>query len=53
MGYKDYGIFPNHMLLSMGKNLNDLVEDFQNNNVNTKEKKQMLIEAAVQQHQDL
>ena len=33
MGYKDYGIFPNHMLLNMGKNLNDLELDFKNNKI--------------------
>ena len=27
-GYNDYGIFPNHMLLNMGKNLNEIEKQF-------------------------
>jgi hypothetical protein len=30
MSYKDYGIFPNHFLLNMGKNLNDIEVAVQN-----------------------
>ena len=47
MGYKDYGIFPNHMLLNMGKNLNDLELDFKNNKIQSKENKQKLVEHAI------
>ena len=28
MGYKDYGLFPNHVLLNMSKNLDDIEQDF-------------------------
>ena len=27
-GYNDYGIFPNHILLSMGKNMNEIEKQF-------------------------
>ena len=56
MGYKDYGIFPNHLLLSMGKNLNDIELAVQNGTLSSmdpKERKQLLLEAACHQHQEL
>lgn len=56
MGYRDYGIFPNHLLLSMGKNLNDIELAVQNgtlSQMDPKERKQLLLEAACQQHQEL
>jgi len=28
MGYKDYGIFPNHMLINISKNLDDMENEF-------------------------
>jgi len=28
MGYKDYGIFPNHMLINISKNLDDMETEF-------------------------
>ena len=28
MGYKDYGIFPNHMLMNISKNLDDMENEF-------------------------
>ena len=39
MGYKDYGIFPGHMLLNMGKNLNDIESGFGRNKIDTQERK--------------
>lgn len=40
MGYKDYGIFPNHLLLSMGKNLNDIELAVQNGTLSSMDPKE-------------
>lgn len=53
MGYKDFGIFPNHVLLNMSKNLDDMEQEFKADGDKPKTKKQMMIEVALQQHQDL
>ena len=56
MSYKDYGIFPNHFLLNMGKNLNDIEVAVQNgtlSKLDPKERKQIVLEAACQQHKVL
>ena len=47
MGYKDYGIFPNHMLMNISKNLDDMENQFKEFS-DKGTKKQFLIEAAVQ-----
>mmetsp|Transcript_28937 Transcript_28937/g.43684 ORF Transcript_28937/g.43684 Transcript_28937/m.43684 type:complete len:251 (+) Transcript_28937:1026-1778(+) len=58
--YKDYGIFPNHVLLNMSKNLDDLEKGCReegskiSEEVHSKEdKKQALLQQAVAQHQEL
>lgn len=37
--YKDFGIFPQHILKDMGKNLNDLEEGFRNGQIAPQDKK--------------
>lgn len=45
-GYRDFGIFPKHVLNFIGKDLKDF-------KVDKADKKQMIVEAAIQQHQEL
>ena len=47
MGYKDFGIFPNHVLLNMSKNLDDMEQEFKADGDKPKTKKQMMIEVAL------
>ena len=50
-GYKDYGVFPQHALLQMGRHLNDIEAVFQAGSISNlpkEERKQMLLEAACQ-----
>lgn len=49
MGYKDYGIFPNHMLLDLGRGLNEIEAQMQKGELSTYDKatrKQLILEAA-------
>lgn len=50
MGYKDYGIFPGYHLRNIAKDIEDIEERTKNGDMS---RKQMLLEAAVEQHQML
>jgi hypothetical protein len=47
LGLHDYGIFPNHMLLNMGRDLNEMEKQMRKG-AKAGEKKQRLIEQALQ-----
>jgi len=49
-GYRDYGIFPSNVLANIGKDLDDLESKVKNGELT---KKQLLLQEAAQQHQEL
>lgn len=50
LGYRDFGIFPNHFLQQLGKGIEDMEQRMKEGEMS---KKQVLIEAAVQHHKNL
>lgn len=50
MGYRDYGIFPNYFLKNIANDIDDLEAKTKNGELS---KKQVILEAAVEQHKAL